>query len=102
MAKKRRTTRTKTMHLLPTIVGLNAVVQMTEPFVPAVMAGLKGDAQGAMSSARSATKEALSGENLTQALTPMAVLVAARAVKGIVGFQSPSLNLGGRRRISVF
>lgn len=89
--KRSGSRRSKTINIAKTAVGLNAVVQMVEPFITAgALQALAAKDPGAFIAAiKAGSKEAISVANLLEAAGPAVVLAVGRKVASMVGAPRP-------------
>jgi hypothetical protein len=98
-APRRRTRRRQTIHLMSTLAGANAAIQLSAPMAPAAQSLVTGQFQQAATQAQEGMAQAFSQETLTRAVVPALVVGGVRMATGFFGLR-PGINVG-RRRLSV-
>lgn len=92
--KKSRSRRGKTIHVLALVANANALFQGLEPFVQRgiIQAAQSGDFASVITILREGGKEAVSLQNLFQAVGPIVGLRIARKLAGMVGAPNPRMG----------
>lgn len=102
MARRKKTGRSrgrKTIHVLTTAAGVNAMYQLLKPVLDAgLIAAIRaGDAAAIGAALGTGTKAAVQFQNLIEAFGPIAAVKAAKFAMGALGVPNP-----GVRRIKAF